>query len=226
MILVVDHDPERRLKMQYRIYAKFALNTCGAATDEVEDTLGRYPVAALFLPYAEELPDLIEFCRSFKLRHPNIPLIATVPKGTPEEELDALYRVTDNIPLRPLFLIRQIEIVCEMIRLYTRRDRLEQTAAGVRLSIYTFTIFFCGRMTTYCPSALSILHHLATHAPEPVSVEELARCTGNPCDRRETGGRIRQRISAINQQATRELGRPLIANIRAKGYVIDPYAVK
>ncbi len=226
MILIVDNDPERRLRAQHSFFSVFALNTCGASTTDVEQALSRYPVAAVYAPYAEALPDPIGFCRSFKLQHPNIPLIATVPKEGSGLDLDILYGVTDNIPLRPITLMHQAEIVCEMIRLYTKRDRLEQNIAGVTLSIYTFSVIFCGISATFSANSVSILHHLAAQAPRPVPVSELARCTGGPRTRHETDGRIRQRISATNQRAVEVFGRPLIANIRAKGYIIDPYAVK
>ena len=226
MILVVDNDSARLMKMRRTLYEKFALNTCGATDKEAEASLTQYPVAAVFVPFAETLPDLIGFCRRFKLAHPNIPLIATVPKEAPGLDLDLLYGVTDNIPLRPLFLIRQVEIICEMIRLYTRRDRLEQTVAGVTLNIYTPTVFFGGLHSRFSVGSLSILRYLASQSPRPVHVDELARCTGNPVGRHETGGRVRQRISMANQHAIEVFGRPLIANKRGVGYFIDPYATK
>lgn len=224
MILIVDNDPVRRIETQHTFFAKFALNTCGAHADETEEALATYPVAAVYMPYAEALPDPIGFCRAFKLAHPNIPLIAAVPKDGAGIDLDILYGVTDNIPLRPITLMQQAEIVCEMIRVYTGRDRLEQNVAGVTLSIYTFSVIFCGRVTTFSAGEVSILRHLAAQAPRPVPVSELARCTGGPRTRRETDGRIRQRISIANQHAVKVFGRPLIANIHGKGYIIDPFA--
>ncbi len=224
MILIVDNDPIRRIEAQHTFFSKFALNTCGSSTDETEETLLAYPVAAVYVPYAEALPDPIGFCRAFKLAHPNIPLIAAVPKDDPGLDLDILYGVTDNIPFRPITPMHQAEIICEMIRMYTGRDRLEQNVGGVTLSIYTFSVIFCGRVSTFSVGEVSILHHLAAQAPRPVPVSELARCTGGPRTRHETDGRIRQRISIANQHAVRVFGRPLIANIRGKGYVIDPYA--
>ena len=226
MILIIDNDPARRLEAQQLFFSNFALNTCGAAAEETEAALSSYPVAAVYVPYAEALPDPIGFCRSFKLAHPNIPLIAAVPKEGSGLDLDLLYGVTDNIPLRPILPMHQAEIICEMIRMYTGRDRLEQNIAGVTLSIYTQTVLFCGRTASFSLSELSILHHLAAQAPRPVPVSELARCTGGPRMRNGSEGRIRQRISIANQDAIRAFGRPLIANIRAKGYIIDPYAAK
>lgn len=222
MILVIENDPKRRLAIRHELFLKFGLNTCGAAIDEIDGTLSRFRVSAAYIPYAEELCDPIGVCRSFKAKSPEIPLIAAVPKGCERIDLDALYAVTDNIPLRPLPAVKVAEIICELIRIYTGKDRLEQRIGSFSINIYTSAVFYGFRACTVGKNGISILRHLFAYAPEPITAEELARCTCTPLNETRSLSCIRMQIKAINTRAEAILGVPVVRNVRGRGYTVGP----
>ena len=224
MILIVDPDIEEQKRIRHLFFAKFAICTCGAVPEEVEEALSRYPVAAVYLPRTALLDDPIGFCRAFKLAHPNVALVAGVQKSDPAVDLDALYGVTDNIPLLPIATVRLAEILCELIRLYTGRDRLEQIVNGVVISIYHPNVFFCGVKIRFGISSLSLLSYLASQAPRCVPSPELTQNVGSPYAPPYDVGRIRKLVFDVNARARAAIGRPIIVNVKGEGYRIDPFA--
>lgn len=220
MILIIENDPKKRFAARHELFLKFGLNTCGAATDEIDGVLARCRVSAAYIPYTEDLQDPIGVCRSFKEKNPEIPLVAAVPKGHEGIDLDALYAVTDNIPLKPLPAVKLAEIICELIRIYTGVDRLEQQYDGFTVNIYTSAVFYGLRACTVGKNGISILRHLFAYAPEPIPAEELARCTCTPINETRSLSCIRMQIKAINTRAEAILGVPVIRNIRGRGYTV------
>ena len=221
MILVIESDSALRIKTQDAFYRKFALNTCGCSPGETEAAFSSYRIAAAYIPYAETLSDPVGFCREFKNLHPNIPLIAAVPKGFDTIDLDRLYAVTDNIPFRPLYDIRTIEIICDLIRIYTGKDRLHIRHNGLEINLFVFSIYYCGLSDKIGVNSVSILPYLCCQYPRPVPASELAACTGNPRKEGRTDECIRTHINFINRRARASFGRPLVRCIRGTGYVID-----
>ncbi|MBO7292371.1 MAG: hypothetical protein J6V07_00370 [Clostridia bacterium] len=222
MILIIENDPKKRFATRHEFFLKFGLNTCGAATDGIDEVMARCRVSAAYIPFAEALSDPIAVCRAFKEKNPEIPLIAAVPKGYEGIDLDALYAVTDNIPLRPLPTVKVAEIICELIRIYTGGDRLEQQYAGFSINIYTTSVFYGLRACTVGRNGISILRHLFAYAPSPITAEELARCTCTPINETRSLSCIRMQIKAINTRAEAILGVPIIQNIRGRGYTVSP----
>lgn len=220
MILVIENNPELRKKVQLAIFTKFALNTCGCDENGVEEAFARYRIAAAYIPYAETLTDLIGFCRLFKSTHTEIPLVAAVPKDGGGIDLDVLYTVTDNIPLRPIYTVRVVEIICELIRLYTGQNRLHIQHNGLELNVYHFSICYCYRTTKVCVDAISILYYLCTQFPRPVHASELAISTCNPCKEGRSKECMRTHVCTINKRAVEAFGKPLIKHVRGQGYTI------
>ena len=130
--------------------------------------------------------------------------------------------MTDNIPLRPLPTVKLAEIICELIRIYTGADRLEQQFSGFTINIYTSSVFYGLRACTVGKNGISILRHLFANAPNPITAEELARCTCTPINETRSLSCIRMQIKAINTRAEAILGVPVIRNIRGQGYTIGP----
>lgn len=223
MILVVDQDPAEYKRIQHRLFRDFCLNTCGSVAEEVENTLLSYPVVAVYIPRTATIPNPIEFCRAFKFAHPNIPLIAGVEKEDPKLDLDILYGVTDNIPLQPLRIVKIAEIICEMIRLYTRKDRLQQTVDGLTLNIYRKAAVFCGLSIPYGVSALCLLRYLAVNHPNPIPLEELTRNIKSPYAPKYNISRIRKLIYDVNFRSRIYINRKLIVNVKEKGYALNAF---
>lgn len=222
MILIIENDAERCYRTRHEFFLKFGLNTCVATENGIGEAMARCRVSAAYIPFAEELSDPIAICRAFKEKYPEIPLVAAVPKGYEGLDLDALYAVTDNIPLRPLPTVKVAEIICELIRIYTGVDRLEQQYAGFSINIYTTSVFYGLRACTVGRNGISILRHLFAYAPTPITAEELARCTCSPVNETRTLSCIRMQIKAINTRALAILGTPIIRNVRGSGYTVGP----
>ncbi len=219
MILIIENNKERQDACRREFFSKFAINTCGATTDSVEEAFSLFRIEAAYIPSTVTLTDPVAFCRAFKQAHPDIPLIAAVPKASAPSYLDELYAVTDNIPLLPLAAVRIAEIICELIRMYTTEDRLELCVAGVSLNIYCFCLFYGNSVLPVGVHTISILRYLFSQSPRPVPAEELCLATGHPCRERSPGG-LRVRIHDINRRTADFIGRPLIAHERGKGYYI------
>lgn len=219
MILIIDTDTAKIEAVRCEFFSKFAINTCGSTPDAVEDAFSRYRIEAAYIPNTQSLPDPVGFCRAFKRARPEIPLVAAVPKKLALPYLDELYAVTDNIPLLPLAAVRIVEIICELIRMYTGNDRLDICVAGVSLNVYCFSLFYGNSVLPVGVHTVSLLRYLFTQSPRPVPVEELCAATGNP-RRPRTPGNLRVRIHATNRMTADFIGRPLIAHERGKGYYI------
>ena len=219
MILIIENDKEKQDACRCTFFSKFAINTCGATTDTVEEAFSRFRIEAAYIPNTVSLPDPVAFCRAFKRAHPEIPLIAAVPKKEALPYLDELYAVTDNMPLLPLAAVRIAEIICELVRMYTGKDRLELMVAGVSLNIYCSYLFYGNSALPVGVHTVSILRYLFSQSPRPVPPEELCAATGHPCRERSYGS-LRVRIHDINRRTADFIGRPLIANERGKGYYI------
>ncbi len=220
MLLIVENNPDALMKVRHNLYRKYALNTCGATTEEAETALATYPVRAVYIPNAEALPDPIGFCRAFKLLHPKIPLIAAVPKQCADIDLDALYAVTDNIPLRPLKTSRILEIIYELVRLYEGRDYLHLEYEGIALPLYSSHLFYYGEILSFSLAEFSVIRYLLEAAPRPVTATELAANTCNPMLSKRTTRNIASRIYNLNCRAKAKIGRPLISRINKQGYCL------
>ncbi len=219
MILIIENDSEKRNAVRYDFFSKFAINTCGADTETAEAAFDRFRIEAAYIPNTVSLKDPVGFCRAFKRAHPEIPLVAAVPKNCELPYLDELYAVTDNIPLLPLASVRIAEIICELIRMYTGKDRLELGVAGVTLNIYCASIFYGTAVLPLGVHTISILRYLFSQSPRPVPQEELCAATGSPY-RERSYANLRVRIHTINRRTADFIGRPLIAHEPGKGYYI------
>ena len=217
MILVIENDPNIRLSVRKALY-KFPLNTCGAAYRYTESVLAKFPVSAVYIPRIEKIPNPIGFCRKFKEAHPNLPLVAAAERDS-KVDLDALYAVTDNIPLRPIATVRVAEILCELRRLYTGRDVAECAVAAALLLPLHATMLRChGHWLSLTTKNLSLLRHLAEAYPREVTADELSRCTGSPSEK-GASNLTRKMINEINARVTKITGRPIILRGRT-GYTI------
>ena len=219
MILIIDNSKPDREALQEKFFSDFGLNTCATSARYSESAFAKYKIDAAYIPNAETIPNPIGYCRRFKAAHPNVPLIAAVPREGTDIDLDALYRVTDNIPLRPLPAIRLVEIICELMRLYTGRDRLELTCGPLSITPYTFTALYCGCPVELNASALSILRYLCEAAPRPVQTEELT-CTTCAPNRKRSPSTIRTHINQLNKKSIAAVGCRMVTHVHGQGYVI------
>lgn len=225
MILIIDSNKERLLKLRAHFYSKFAIATCAYDEAEPEAAFSAHPITLAYIPHTEELDAPVEFCRAFKSRHPELPLVAAVPKTYRGVDLDALYAVTDNIPLMPMTALRLAELLCEMIRMHTGQDRLALPARGIEITIYTNLVFFAGKTIPITVSGRNILRYLASQAPRPVPIAELTAATARPQRPNDSEHAACMRLRTINRKFRETFGRPLIHNIHGVGYYIDPNPV-
>ncbi len=218
MIFIIENDHKIRDRERRRFY-KFPLNTCGSASRYAIEKISDYPVTAIYIPNIDTVPNPIEFCRKLKKAYPSLPLIVTVPK-TDKIDLDTLYRVTDNMPNRPLATVRLAEIICELSRLYTGRDFIEcKVNSALKLTIYAHVATVHQRLLSFNSQALSVLRHLAEAYPRYVPTEELALCTGVHRGKRSPES-VRFQIFKINAKAKARTGRPIIVFKRGCGYTV------
>ncbi len=217
MFLIIENDPAVRKSTRLALY-KLPINTCGASHRYAEAVLEKFPVNAVYIPRIETIPNPIGFCRRFKEAHPELPLVAAATHDS-DVDLDALYAVTDNIPLRPISTIRVAEILLELCRLYTGRDICECRAGGaLRLTPYAHMARCHRYWLLFTTHALSVLRHLGEAYPREVSSHELALCTGSPCGKRSTSA-VRTMISEINARTIRVTGHPIVVRGR-RGYTV------
>lgn len=220
MILVIENDPAVRQSTRTALY-KLPINTCGASHRYAEAVLREFPVNAVYIPRIETIPNPIGFCRRFKEAHPELPLIAAATRDT-AVDLDALYAVTDNIPLRPIATIRLAEILLELCRLYTGRDICDcRIGQALRLTPYARMARCHGRWIDFTTHELSLLRHLGEAYPREVSSTELSLCAGPPGGKRSRSA-VRTMISEINARAVCRAGAPIIVRARM-GYTILPH---
>ena len=219
MLLIIENSVEARNEIHKRLFYDFAINACTSSARSFENAFLKYHITAAYIPNTEAIQNPIGFCRRFKNAHPDIPLIAAVPREGAAIDLDALYRVTDNLPLKPLPMIRLIEIILELERLYTGRDHLSLTCGALTLTPYTFTVLYCGVPLELSVSAVSILRYLCEEAPRPITVQELLKTTCSP-ERKRTPSAIRTHISEINKLSVEKLGARMVTHIRDRGYII------
>ncbi len=218
MILIIENDPAMRKSVRHAFY-KIPLNTCGASHRYAEAVLQKFPVSAVYIPRIETIPNPIGFCRRFKEAHPELPLVAAAERGG-SVDLDALYAVTDNIPLRPIATIRVVEILCELCRLYTGRDPADcRVGRALVLTPYAHIACCHCRWMTFTTHALSLLRHLAEAYPREVSSKELSLCTGSPLAKR-TPSAVRTMISELNARVMRATGHPIVVR-GATGYTVS-----
>ena len=219
MLLIIDNSVEFRKELRLELFRRFAINTCAASSRHYESAFAKYPIGAAYIPNLETVPNPIGFCRRFKAAHPDIPLIAAVPRGYEGIDLDKLYSVTDNIPLKPIHRIHVVEIIYELQRLYTGRDHLELTCGPLAITPYTYTAFFCGRPIRLTVGMMSILRYICEAAPRPVSAEELRIASGTPFVKRSLSA-VRSQITEINRISKRTIGAPIVSLDYGKGYII------
>ena len=124
-------------------------------------------------------------------------------------DLDALYTVTDNIPLYPLTFVQMGEIICELQRMYTGRDFLEPVYGSLRMSIYTTTAIYNMTTLSVNTNESAILRHLWVSMPRHVSMDEMALISCRP-DRRHNEFHVKVVIDDINRRARTISGRDLI----------------
>ena len=219
MLLIIDNSVEFRKELRLDFFRRFAINTCTASSRHYESAFAKYTIGAAYIPNLENVPNPIGFCRRFKKTHPDIPLIASVPRDYTKIDLDVLFSVTDNIPLKPIHRIRVVEIIYELQRLYTGRDHLELTCGSLSLTPYTYTVFFCGTPIRMTVGMISILRYICEAAPRPVPVEELLATTGSPIVKRSLSA-VRSQITEINRLSRRIVGAPIVSLHYGKGYII------
>ena len=219
MILIIDNSKSDREELQEKFFSDFAINTCATSARNIESAFSKYKIDAAYIPHTEMIPNPVGYCRRFKAAHPDIPLIAALPREGTGIDLDALYRITDNIPLRPLPSIRLVEIICELMRLYTGRDYLELTCGPLSITPYTFTALYCGRPVLLNASAFSILRYLCEAAPRPVPTEELIGTTCAP-NRKRSPSAIRTQINELNKRALSSVGCRMVTHVYGQGYII------
>lgn len=225
MLLIIENDKQNREILQKRLFSDFAINTCATSSRNIESAFTKYRIGAAYIPDAEAIPNPIGYCRRFKEAHPNIPLIAAIPSNCTKIDRDALYRVADNIPIKPLPMIRLVEIICELQRLYTGRDYLDLHYGALSITPYTFTVFYGGVPIELSVNAVSILRYLCEEAPRPVPAEELLRTTGTP-DRKRSLSAIRSQINELNKISLSALGCRIVTHVHGKGYIIGSEALK
>ena len=219
MLLIIENDPKKRISIQHEFFAKFAINACGASYRLVGRAFERFPVCAAYIPNTEAIPNPVGFCRRFKQAYPHIPLVAAVGRTGSRLDLDALYTVTDNIPLLPLATVRVAEILCELMRLYTGRDHVENTVHGLYFNIYTFSVYYGGIECFLGANSLSILRYLAWAEPRPVTATELALGTCSPLSSRTTSC-MRTHVYDINRKCVAAFGNRVISHTPGEGYRI------
>ena len=220
MVLIIENDPKKRAAVRHEFFAKLAINTCGASYRFIDRAFERFPITAAYIPTTETIPNPVGFCRRFKKAYPHIPLVAAVPRAGSRIDLDALYTVTDNIPLLPLATVRIAEILCELMRLYTGRDHVENTVRGMYFNIYTFSVFYGGVECFLGANSLSILRYLAWAEPRHVTAAELALGTCSPLSSRTTSC-MRTHIYDINRKCVAAFGNKVVSYTPSKGYRID-----
>ena len=219
MLLIIDNAKEAREELRRKFFYDFAINTCATSLRNFESAFAKHPISAAYIPNMESVPNPIGYCRRFKAAHPEVPLIAAVPSTETKIDLDALYRVTDNIPLTPLPMIRLVEIICELQRLYTGRDHLDLCYGTLSITPYTFTVFYGGQPLELSVNAISILRYLCEQAPRPIPTAELVAATGSP-DRRRTPSALSSRINELNKLSQKAIGCRMVSHVRGKGYII------
>lgn len=219
MILIIDNSKPDREALQEKLFSDFGLNTCATSARNAESAFAKHPIGAAYIPHAEMIPNPVGYCRRFKAAHPDIPLIAAVPREGTGIDLDALYRVTDNIPLRPLPAIRLVEIICELMRLYTGRDHLDLICGPLSITPYTFTALYCGCPVELNASAFSILRYLCEAAPRPVPTEELIGRTCAP-NRKRSPSAVRTQINQLNKRSLSVVGCRMVTHVHGQGYII------
>lgn len=225
MLLIIDNSKELREELREKFFSDFAINTCATSARNFESAFAKYHVRAAYIPNTESVQNPIGYCRRFKAAHPNIPLIAAVPRENAGIDLEALYRVTDNIPLKPLPAIRLIEIICELQRLYTGRDHLELTYGALMISPYTLTVLYGGIPLDLSASAVSILRYLCEEAPRPVPAHELLATTCSP-HRKRSPSAIRTHINELNKRSLTSIGCRIVTHVRNQGYIIGKRTAK
>ena len=219
MLLIIDNSKEAREELRKKFFCDFAINSCAASSRNFESAFKKHPIGAIYIPDIEGIPNPIGYCRRLKTAYPEIPLIVSVMHEATRIDLDALYRVTDNLPKQQIPMIRLVEIICELQRLYTGRDHLDLCCGSLSITPYTFTVLYCGVPIVLNASAVSILRYLAEAAPRPVPTQELLVSTCAPY-RKRNGSAIRTQINELNRSALSAVGCRLVTHLRGQGYVI------
>ena len=219
MLLIIDNSKEAREALQEKFFSEFAINACTRSARNAESAFAKHKISAAYIPDAEAIPNPVGYCRRFKAAHPDIPLIAAVTREGERIDLDALYRVTDNIPLMPIPTIRLVEIIFELQRLYTGRDHLDLAHGSLSISPYALTVLHADRPINMSASEISILRYLCEAAPRPVPIAELLSETCAP-NRQRKAGALRMHITEINKRSRAAIGIRLVSHIAAKGYIL------
>ena len=209
MLLIIENDNDLLLEERCRFFKRFAMSTWGAGFNDYENAFEKFPIDAVYVPRVAQAEDPIGFCRALKQSHPNVPLVTPIKREECTIDLDALYTVTDNIPIYPLTFVQMGEIICELQRMYTGRDFLEPVYRSLRMSIYTTTAIY--NMTTFSVNTneSAILRHLWVSMPRHVSLDEMALISCRP-DRHHNEFHVKVLIDGINRRARTISGHDVI----------------
>ena len=223
MLLIIEKDKDLLLKERCHFFKRFGMSTWGADFDDYEEVFDELPVDAVYIPRVEQAPDPIGLCRAIKQAHPNIPLVTPIAREECTLDLDALYAVTDNIPLYPLTFVQMGEIICELQRMYTGRDFLEPVYAALRMSIYTPTSIYASSALRLNVNESAILRHLWVSMPRHVTLDELALLSCRP-DRHHTEFYVKNIIDDINRRTRKITGCDLVIFDEERNVYLGPPA--
>lgn len=220
MILIIDKDNDYSMAQRLKLYRMFALNTYACTPDEADVAITEHRAGAIYIPRIETIDDPVSFCRHLKQAFPKVPLITPLPKVDPSIPYDALYPVTDNIPLTPLPFAHLVEIIAELQRIYTGRDHMQMTAGPLTLYLHAFTVAYAARLFSLTPLQLSILRYVAEAHPNHVPASELCRYAGCP-NRPMTKKGLQTNITLMNEKVRSITGYPILFSRYGKGFRIS-----
>ena len=220
MILIVDKDSDYALSVRLKLHRTFALNTFACTPGEVEDAVAEHRADAIYVPRIETVEDPVGFCRHLKSTFPSVPLITPLPKENSPIPYDALYPVTDNIPLTPITPTHLVEIIAELRRLYTGRDHMQLTAGALTMYLHSFTVAYAAQLFSLTAIQISILRYVAEAHPNRVPLRDLCRYAGCP-GRPMSPKAMQTTITQLNEKVARITGLPILFSRYGKGFKIS-----
>lgn len=219
MILIVDEDADYALSVRLKFHRAFALNTFACTPGEVDAAVVEHRADAIYVPRIETVEDPVGFCRHLKTAFPSVPLITPLPKADSPIPYDALYPVTDNIPLTPITPARLVDIIAELRRLYTGRDHMQLTAGSLTMYLHSFTAAYAAHLFSLTAIQASILRYVAEAHPNHVPLRVLCRYAGCP-GRPMSPKAMQTTITQLNEKVARATGCPILFSLYGKGFRI------